>query len=335
MLKRLMVLMSLLSMFFLYGCADATTKKETGPEYVFTYADNQTSDYPTVQAAEFFAELVEERTDGRIKIIVAENAELGDEKKVIEQLRYGGVDFARISIPQLTSYSRMSSVLFLPYLYKDLKHMWAVLDGEIGDEIMDSFEGSGMIPMSWYDAGVRNFYFTEPVYSLADMAGMNIRVQEVEMMEEMVTLLGASPVPMEYGEVYSALETGRVTGAENNWSSYVTMSHDALAKYYLLDGHMRAPELQMISEKTYEKLSEEDREIIFACAEESAVYERELWQTWEIDAREQALEDGCVEIALTEEQLQEFKDAVQPMYDSFDEEYSDLIARIQAAGQEE
>lgn len=145
------------------GETDTASKKAAVPEYVFTYAENQTSDYPTTMAARHFAELVSERTGGRIEIRVYPNAELGDERSTVQQISFGGIDFGRASLSNLADYSPKSVVLQMPYLYKDAHHMWEVLDGDIGREMKASFQGTGLVALTWFDAGARNFYTKTPV----------------------------------------------------------------------------------------------------------------------------------------------------------------------------
>ena len=184
------------------------------PEYVFSYADNQTGNYPTVQAARRFADRVNQETDGRIEIRVYPNAELGDEDSTVRQVSYGGIDFCRCSLSNLPDYSEETLVLQLPYLYEDRDHMWRVLDGEIGVQVKDSFQGSGMVALSWFDAGVRNFYTTdEAIHCLEDMQGMKIRVQQAELAEDMVEALGAEAVPIVYEAVRPVRSMARkITG---------------------------------------------------------------------------------------------------------------------------
>lgn len=304
--------------------------RRNAPEYVFSYAENQTSDYPTTQGARRFAELVKERSKGRIEIRVHPNAELGSENSVVEQLRFGGVDFARVSLSAVNPLSEKSTVLQMPYLYRDSEHMWKVLSGEIGREIMDSFRGSGIEPLSWYDAGVRNFYTVEkPIEKLEDMANLRIRVQESALMQDMVRALGALPIPLAYEDVYSALQTGEADGAENNWSSYETMQHDEVAKFFTLDEHMRVPEMQIISQVTWDRLSPEDREIIRDCAVESAVFEQRLWQSRTEEAEKRARAEGTVVIVLSAKEKARFRNAMAPLYEKYCGNYMDLIRKIE------
>jgi tripartite ATP-independent transporter DctP family solute receptor len=301
---------------------------DVAPEYVFTYAENQTEDYPTTQGAYRFAQLVNERTQGRIQIRVYADAKLGDEYSILEQLRFGGIDFARCSLSMMSPFSDISNVLMLPYLYRDANHMWSVLEGEIGKKVADTFVDAGLVPLSWYDAGVRSFYFTVPVRSLEDMRGLVVRVQPAEMMEDMVRCLGATALPEEYQNVYSAIQKGDADGAENNWSSYDAMRHDEVAPYYVLDEHMRVPEIQIASSVTWGQLSEEDQAVIRECAALSAIYERELWNEREEEARLRAMAHGCVEIILSEEEKQRFRDAMEPLYEKYCSDYMDIVGQI-------
>lgn len=303
------------------------------PEFVFTYAENQAKDYPTTQGAYKFAELVKEKTNGRIEIMVVEDEESGDEKSVIEQLQFGGIDFARVSLSPLSELVPKLNVLQMPYLYTGAEHMWKVLDGDIGDEFMASFDGLNMVALSWYDAGARNFYNSKrPVTSLGDIKGLKIRVQESELMISMIEALGAKPVPMAYSEVYSALQTGAIDGAENNLPSYESTKHYEAAKYYTIDEHSRVPELQLAAKAVWDKLSSKDQAVIKQCAKESALYERELWAEREKLSEERVKAVGSEIIKLSAEEKAEFQKAVSPVYEKFCAEFMDIVDAIIDAG---
>lgn len=316
--------------FLLTGCSpDAEKRNHETVRYVLSYAENQAEDHPAALGARLFARLVEERTDGRIQIIVYDNAELGDEESVMEQIRYGGIDFARVSVMTLGELIPRLNVLQLPYLYEDAEHMWRVLDGEIGNELMQEFDDFGMVALSWYDAGSRNFYTVDrPIRKLEDVEGLRIRVAESELMERMMWELGAEPVPIVYSEVYSALETGIIDGAENNWPSYESAGHYRVAGYMTLDGHNRIPEAQMVSSATWEKLSEKDKEMIRQCARESAEYQRRLWEERETQARLRCEQEGCEVTELCDEEMERFREAVESVYEAFGEGEDELIERI-------
>lgn len=307
--------------------------RETVPEYVFTYAENQTQDYPTTLAGLRFAQLVEERTQGRIQIQVRPEGIMGSETEVIRQMQYGGIDFARVSIAQMSDFIPEMNVLQLPYLYEDSAHMWRVLDGEIGDRFLQYPKEYGLVGLSWYDAGARSLYCsTRPIRTLEDMQGLRIRVQEAEMMSEMMNALGAVAVQIPYDQVYAALERKQVDGAENNWSSYETMQHYEVAGYYTVDEHIRIPEMQICAQHTWELLTETDREIILECARESALYERQLWTEHERAAREHALQSRVEEIYLSDAEKEKFQAAMDPIYQQYYEEFGKDIEEIFAQG---
>ncbi len=309
--------------------------QEPSPEFVLTYAENQADDYPTSQGAYKFAELVRERTGGKVEIQINTEGVLGSESEIIRQMQFGGVDFARVSLSPLAEVIPKLNVLQMPYLYVNSEHMWSVLEGEIGDEFLESFEGSHLVALSWYDAGARSFYSSrKPVKSLKDMEGMKIRVQESGLMGEMIQALGAQPVLLTYEEVYSAFQTGEIEAAENNWSSYESMGHYEVAPYFTVDEHTRVPEVQMISEVTWNKLPEDYQNIIRECARESAQYEREVWEKRQKESQKKVKEAGCQIIEMAPEEKLQFRQAVQPLYEKFCGGYLDIIERIVEEGKQ-
>ena len=182
------------------GCTAQSASSQQEKPLILRYAENQPEDYPTSKAAKAFAELVAQRTGGRVKVLVYSGAELGAEQSVIQQMQFGGVDFSRVSLSQLAEYEPELSVLQLPYLYSDAQQMWRVLDGDIGDEFLAMLDGMDLVGLSWFDAGVRSFYTREKVTGLDDLQGLTIRVQESDMMSDMITALGAKPAQVVYSK---------------------------------------------------------------------------------------------------------------------------------------
>ena len=311
----------------LAGCG----AQQTGltPEFVLTYAENQPDGYPTTEGAKRFAELVKERTDGKVIIQVKDSGVYGTEAEVWEQLAIGGIDFARLSLSVLADDLPQLNVLQLPYLYQDSAHMWRVLDGTIGESFLQVVAQRDMVGLSWYDAGARSFYSTQPIRSLSDLQGKTIRVQDSQIVIDLIKLLGATPVTFAYSDVYAAFETGKIDAAENNWPSYYSMSHYKVAKYYTVDEHSRVPEIQIASGKTWAKLPAEYQEIIRACAQESAQYERTLWAQLDGEFRAAALAGGCREITLSDEELEAFRELVQPLYQQYGGQYLELVKAIE------
>ncbi len=307
---------------------------EPDPEETRTFrlAETHSADYPTTQGNKEFARLVEERTDGRIQIEVYHSAQLGEESDVIEQVQFGGIDFTRVSISPMSAFVPELDAFQMPFLYDDSDHMWEVLRGDIGREMFDSLEEHGFVGLTWYDAGARHFYTTSPVETVDDLAGLNIRVQEAPLMMDMVELLGANPVPMPFGEVYSGLQTGVIDGAENNWPSYLDTSHYEVAEYLIENAHTMVPEITVASLDVWETLSPEDQEIIAQAAWDSIDYQKELWAAYEQEAEEQIREAGNVITEPSEEVLAEMQERMQPLYDGQPEHVREMIERVQTYG---
>lgn len=314
----------------LCSCGGAGQEADV-PLLILRYADNQPKDYPTSEAAEYFARLVEERTQGKICIRLYCNGELGDENQVFEQVQFGGIDMTRVSSGTLSEFYPNFEVLQLPFLYDDTEHMWRVLDGDIGERFLTSTRQAGIIGLSWFDAGARSFYTRQPIGSMEDLRGLTIRVQESEFMSRMVELLGAAPVRIPYNDVYSAMQTAKIDGAENNLPSYAFTGHYQAAPYYLLDEHSRLPEMQIMSTVALDKVADIDEDyvtILQACAKECALYERELWRQQEARSEQLVRDYGCTVTTLTDAQREEFRRAVQPMYAEYPEEVQTLIQQI-------
>lgn len=328
-MKRIVWLV-LVFCLLLCGCTGAEADKDM-PLLILRYGENQPEDYPTTKAAEYFAQLVEERTQGRICIRLYCNGELGDENQVFEQVQFGGIDMTRVSLGTLAEYYPEVEVLQLPFLYDDAEHMWRVLDGPIGVRFLTSTRQAGVIGLSWFDAGARSFYTRQQIDGLEDLQDLTIRVQESSFMSRMVELLGAKPVQIPYNDVYSAMQTAKIDGAENNWPSYAFTGHFQAAPYYLLDEHSRLPEMQIMSTVALDKIAEIDEDyvtILRECARECAAYERELWLQQEAASEMLVRDYGCVVTTLTDAQLEEFRQAVQPMYEEYPEEQQALIQEI-------
>ncbi len=301
------------------------------PDFVLTYADNQPESYPTTRAAQRFAELVQQRTDGKVVIQVKANGEFGSEQDILEQMAFGGVDFCRVSLSAISDELPVMNVLQLPFLYRDAEHMWQVLDGDLGERFLELFSEAGLVGLSWYDAGARSFYCDgSPIRQVSDLQGRRVRVQNSQMLVDMVTLLGGVPVTMAYSDVYDGFRRDKIDVAENNWPSYEVSAHYEVAEFFTLDEHTRVPEAQLASGRTWEALPEEYRAIIAQCARESALYQRQIWVEQEVSSRTYAKERGCQEIVLTDDALAEFRQTVYPLYEIYCGEYLDLIDQIQS-----
>jgi tripartite ATP-independent transporter DctP family solute receptor len=324
------ILLVLLTAGFSWAAGTAEEKESSKP-IVLRLAETHGADYPTTKGDYEFARLVEERTDGRIKIEVYPGSQLGEERAVIEQVQFGAIDFTRVSISPLAAFAPDFNALQMPYLYRSADHMWQVLNSPIGDEFLESLEPSGFVGLCWYDSGARSFYNSvRPIKTIDDLAGLKIRVQESALMVGLVEALGAVATPMPFGEVYSAIQTGVIDGAENNWPSYYSTSHYEVAQYYTLDEHTRVPEITIASKITMDKLSKEDQEIIKKAAKDSMDFQIKAWADYEKVAEDAVKANGNEIYRLPDNS--EFQAAMQPLYDALSPELKKVVAKIRAVG---
>jgi tripartite ATP-independent transporter DctP family solute receptor len=305
-----------------FGVASAQT--------VLRSADTHPDGYPTVEAVKYMGELIKERTGGRYSVEVYHSSQLGEEKDTIEQVQSGVLDLNRVSMGPFNGVVPETQIPSLPYIFRSVDHMRHVMDGPIGAEILKAFEAHNLIGLAFYDSGARSFYNSKhAIASMADLKGMKFRVIQSDVFVDMVNALGANATPMAYGEVYSALETGVIDGAENNWPSYESAKHYEVAKFYSLDQHQIVPEVLVMSKASWDRLTPEDQAIVRQAAKDSVAKMRELWQAQEVKSR-QVVEAAGTKV--NELDKQPFIDAMKPVYEKYvtTPELKDLVARIQA-----
>ena len=295
----------------------------------FRAADTQSEDYPTVEALRYMGRLIAERSGGRHQIRVFHSRQLGEEKETIEQTRVGAIDLNRTNVALIGAFVPAMNVLAMPFLFRSIEHMQKVLDGPIGTAILDSFEPYGFVGLTFYDSGARSIYNSvRAIRSIADMKGLRLRVQQSELMSDMIKALGADPIELPYGQVRTGLATKLIDGAENNWPSYVTTDHYKYAGYYTLTEHTMSPEVLVMSQKAWDSLSAEDRKIFREAAIESSHFMRERWKALEERSRRQAESAGVT--IVTDFDRKPFEAAMEGIYAKArrDPAAAELIERI-------
>jgi tripartite ATP-independent transporter DctP family solute receptor len=261
----------------------------------FRAADTQSEDYPTVEALRYMGRLIAERSGSRHQIRVFHSHQLGEEKETIEQTRAGAIDLNRTNVALIGTFVPAMNVLAMPFLFRSIEHLQKVLDGPIGTEILNSFEPYGFVGLAFYDSGARSIYNrVRPIHSIADIKGLRLRVQQSELMSDMITALGADPVELPYGQVLTGLATRLIDGAENNWPSFVTTDHYKYAGFYTLTEHTMSPEVLIMSLKAWQSLPAEDRTMFREAAIESSRFMRQRWKDLEARSRRQAEAAGVV-----------------------------------------
>ncbi len=285
--------------------------------------------YPTVVAQENMGKNIEKATDGELKFRMFSGGVLGSEKEVVEQVQLGAVQMTRVSLGTLGPVVPDVNVFNMPFVFRDHDHMRKVIDGEIGQEILDKITNSefNMVGLAWMDGGVRNLYTKKPVRSLEDLKGMKIRVIGNPMFIETFNALGANGIAMDTGEIFSALQTGVVDGAENNPPTMLEHNHFRSAKYYTLTGHLILPEPIVISKATWNKLTPEQQDTVKKYAKEAQFEERRLWDEKSAASEAKLKEEG---VEFIEVDKKPFFDATAPIREKYGAPYADLIKRIEA-----
>jgi tripartite ATP-independent transporter DctP family solute receptor len=248
----------------------------------FRSADvHNADDYPTVAAVRHMGELLEKASGGKHRIKVFNKGALGSEKETIDQVKIGALDLTRVNISPMNSLCPLTLVPTMPFLFRSVEHMRRVLDGPVGDEILKSCEGEGFIGLAFYDSGARSLYAKKPIRSVADVKGLKVRVQQSELWVALVGAMGGNPTPMPFGEVFTALKTGLIDAAENNIPSYETTRHHEAVKFYSRTEHSMAPEMLLMSKRSWDRLPPAEQKMVRDAARASVAFQRRLWDEQE------------------------------------------------------
>lgn len=265
---------------------------------------------------------------GKLKLEIYPSQQLGTERQCLELLQIGSLDMTKVSVGVLENFAPKMKVLGLPFLFRDRQHAFNVLDGPIGQQLLDDGEKYWLKGLGYYDAGSRSFYTKKPIRTPEDLKGQKIRVMESVTAMDMVRGLGGSPTPISWGELYTALQQGVVDGAENNPPSFYLSRHYEVCKFYTLNEHTVLPDVLLAGTHLWEKLSKEEQNWLKQAVETSVVYQRKLWLVAENEALE-AVQEAGVEIIRPDKTL--FSDKIKDSYNKYkeDPDLFDLIQKIQ------
>jgi len=310
--------------FLLTACG----QKEQGK--VLKLAHGLDPSHPVHSAMVYMAEQCEEISGGELTIEIYPSGQLGSEQQCVELLQIGSLAITKVSAAVMESFTEDFKVLGLPYVFRSREHSFKVLDGEIGDELLTSTVPFWIRGLCFYDAGSRSFYtIDKPVEHPDDLKGLKIRVMKSITAMEMVKAQGGSPTPISWGELYTALQSGVVDGAENNPPSFYTSHHYEVCKYYSLNEHTMVPDVLIISQKVWEKLSEQEKKWLQEAADRSVSVQRKLWAESEKESLEKVQEAG---VTINYPEKGPFAEKVTELLESYrdDEKIYSLITRIRA-----
>lgn len=322
--NRIILYFSLGLFFVMSSCSGVSDKTE------LKLAHGLPTDHPVHKAMEFMAKRSSELSDGKLTIEIYPAEQLGSEQQCVELVQIGSLAITKVSAAVMESFADDYKVFGLPYIFRSKEHAFTVLDGEIGKDLLLSTENKWIRGLCYYDAGSRSFYtINKPITHPDDLAGMKIRVMRSITAVEMIRALGGSATPISWGELYTALQSGVVDGAENNPPSLYTSRHYEVCKYFSLDEHTTIPDVLVVSKTIWDKLSDQKKEWLQQAANESAKLERKLWAESEIKSLEEVQKAG---VTINYPNKEPFIEKVQPLLESYrdNEVVYSYIKRIQA-----
>ena len=281
------------------------------------------------------AENLNRNSNGKMTIKIYQSRQIGTERECLELLQLGSLDMTKVSAAVLEGFVEEYKVFGLPYIFKSKNHMFSILDGEIGQQILDKGDKFWLKGLCYFDAGSRSFYTIDrQIESPDDLSGLKIRVMKSNTAVNMVKALGGAPTPISWGELYTALQSGVVDGAENNPPSFYLSRHYEVCKYYSLDEHTSVPDVLLIGLKTWNKLSSQQKEWLKDAVDSAVPYQRELWAKSELEALEAVKKEG---VLVHVPDKKPFVEKVQKMYESYNDDpvLGSLIKMIQSNSYEE
>jgi tripartite ATP-independent transporter DctP family solute receptor len=296
---------------------------------VWKAADVHPLGYPTVEAIERLGRKMSADTNGRISVQMYPLMQLGGEKEMIEQAQVGALQIARISTGAMGPVVDELNVFNMPFLFRDEAHMRKVIDGPIGQDLLAKVTASNarLVALGWMDSGTRNVYANKPVTKPADLKGMKVRMMGNPIFVDTMNAMGGTGVAMGFNELYSALQTGVVDGAENNPPTVFAQNHYQVSKVYSLTGHLIIPELFVFSKRTWDGMSKADQDALMKHSREAQLEQRQLWDAYTGEAIAKLKAAG---VQFVEADKKAFYAATQPVRDKYGTKYADLIKRIEA-----
>lgn len=320
----LCLLLSALSITLFATAASAADK------VTLKLAHNLERSHVVHRAFEAMAKDVKTLSDGTMTIRIYPSSQMGNARETMELLQNGALDMTKGSASDLESFDNIYAIYNLPFLFRDQAHFNTVVFGDIGKEIMASTKERGFFALSAYVAGTRSFYAKKPITKPDDLKGLKIRVQPSPTTIKMIELMGGSPTPVSFGEVYTAMQQGVVDGAENNVPSWVQTRHIEIAKVFSEDEHASIPDFLVIATKTWDALTPAQQQILATAASNSQVYQQKLWDEIDAQTRAQAKAMGGEIIKVDKAP---FRAAVQPLFDDFkkDPKQAALLAKFENA----
>ena len=313
------------------GSAQTSDTATAENPMVVTLAHGLSESHTVHIAMTEFAEKVEERTDGRIKVEIYPNGQLGSENENMEQLMAGVISMTKVSAPGLATYNEAYHTFGLPYIFDDTEDFYHKMDSQEMRDFFLSTEEDGFVTITYYTSGARSFYTKDtPIRTPEDLKGLKIRVQDMQSQTDMLEALGGTPVAMAYGDVYTSLQTGIIDGTENNETALTTGKHGEICKVFSMDQHAMIPDVLVMGADVWNSIAPEDQQIILEAAYESTDSHKVAWDA----AIEEAIEEAKTEMGVTfieDVDKEAFREATADMIQEYCDRYpgvNDLLNTI-------
>lgn len=324
-MKKYAFYIMLLAVLLTAGACDQLV----GPKVVYL-AHTLPISHPVHRGMEVFAEQVRANSDGALDVRIFPDGQLGTEREVLELLQIGSIAMTKVSAAAMANFAPEYQVMGVPYLFRDKEHFFSVLEGPIGEAILEAGSEYRLRGLCFYDAGSRSFYTKErPIHTPDDLKGMKIRVMNHQMSVDMVNEMGGSATPMAYSELYTALQQGVVDGAENNPPSFVTSGHYEVCKYYTLDEHSSIPDVLVMGTKYWDLLTAQEQLWVKAAAQTSAQAQKQFWKD---DVAECMVKLEAENVEIIRPEKSPFAEKTKAVLDAFtqDPKMKELVEAIQA-----
>lgn len=326
-MKKLVILIWCSVYLILAASAGCRKEDSDKPKVVLKLGHSLDITHPVHKAMIYMAEKVAEKSQGRMKVEVFPNEQLGNEKECIEALQLGYMAITKTSTAVMEGFVPKIKIFGIPYLFRDSEHYWKVLKGPIGKDLLAAGKSKGLRGLCFYDAGSRSFYAKKEIKSPEDLTGLKIRVMNSVMSMKMVEAMGGSPTPIPWGELYTSLDQGVVDAAENNPPSFRTSRHYEVCNYYILDEHTRLPDILIISTRIWDSFSPEFQQILQESVDESVEYQRKIWAEAE-ESDMKIVREAGVKISYPDKEP--FMASVRSVWEEFEgTELGELIKQIQ------
>lgn len=310
----------LASVFF--SCSQLSETK------TLTLAHSLPISHPVHKGIVVFQQELEKMSNGKLKVKIYADGQLGGEREALELLQIGSISMTKVSAATMANFVPEYGVVSIPYIFRDKEHCFKVLEGPVGDVLLEKGDERWLRGLCFYDAGSRSFYTAKkPIESVEDVKGLKIRVMNDPTAIKMVSALGGSATPMAYGELYTALQQGVVDGAENNIPSFVTSRHFEVCKYYSYDQHAYIPDVLIVGTKTLDRLTDQEKEWVYASAKKSAQAQKKFWENSVREGLEVLKEAG---VEIYHPKKEGFREKTKSVIAGFkDESFVKLIDAIQ------